>query len=232
MGYCLKLIFIRNQIRHPSGHFVSNLPYLSYLSYLSDLSHLPWLSYLLFLSYLPYLPDRSHLIDLNCLIYVIYLILSYLTLPYLILSIWSILYLTYLSNLSNLSKLSNLSHLSHSPDSEAIWGSYFKYRTLHVCVLGRACWCCCRVPLHGLLEGASIRVACALWSWLAGAAVGRWCTGRAAWRCSYQSAVCFRVPLLRVLLLASRVRFGTGLVVATKCSCRVPPPGAAWRCCC
>jgi hypothetical protein len=102
MGYCLKLIFIRNQIRHPSGHFVSNLPYLSYLSYLSDLSHLPWLSYLLFLSYLPYLPDRSHLIDLNCLIYVIYLILSYLTLPYLILSIYPSIYLyIYMNSLQN-----------------------------------------------------------------------------------------------------------------------------------
>ena len=45
---------------------------------------------------------------------------------------------------------------------------------LHVCVLERACWRRCRAPLQGaaagpqgrrvLLEGAAVRVVCALWS--------------------------------------------------------------------
>ena len=36
----------------------------------------------------------------------------------------------------------------------------------------RACWCRCRVPGEGAVLGAAVRVACALWSWLAGAAAG------------------------------------------------------------
>ena len=35
------------------------------------------------------------------------------------------------------------------------------------CALELACWCRCRV----LLQGASVRVVCALWSWRVGAAL-------------------------------------------------------------
>ena len=45
---------------------------------------------------------------------------------------------------------------------------------LGMCVLKRACWYRCRVPL----QGAAVRVLCVLWSWPAGAAAGRRCRVR------------------------------------------------------
>ena len=63
--------------------------------------------------------------------------------------------------------------LCFSPDSEAV-GVLQVEEELHVCVLERACWRRCRAPLQGaaagpqgrrvLLEGAAVRVVCALWS--------------------------------------------------------------------
>ena len=116
--------------------------------------------------------------------------------------------------------------------------SYLKYRDrLDMCVLERACWCRCRV----LLEGAAVRVACALSSlvcWcrctVEGAAVrvalevACWCR----WRMLLQGvAVLELVPLQGAVegccfrvLSEQRVRFGAGL-----CCCRVPLQGAAVR---
>ena len=86
------------------------------------------------------------------------------------------------------------------------------------------------MPLQLLLQGAAVRVACALWSWPAGAAARCHCTvplQGVAGCC--QSGVCALELAagaaagccFRVLLLEWRVRFGAGVAVQDRCCFRV-----------
>ena len=159
----------------------------------------------------------------------------------------------------------NPSHILQN--NEAIKGSYFKYSrscmsafwSRHV---GAAAGCCLKallsewcVPFGGnagaaagcrckvLLEGAAVRVVCALWSGHAGPAAGccsqSWCVHFEAGMLMLLQGAAAR----RVLLSRWGVRFGAGMPVAQQGAAvrvvralwsgpmQVPLQGAAWGCC-